>query len=155
MKKSRWDRIYIFVFSSASFAVASFMALLVIPTVEIPATETREAIQLTLLDNGEIGQLLINLFPVILTVNALFAVPKDGIPDKAAKINLWVSLFVIYLFIALQINAVGILFAPTAILMTAAAVGAQVRRRKRTVFATSPEESKSGKGGGKRRRKKG
>ena len=39
--------------------------------------------------------------------------------------------------------------------MTAAAVGSQVRRRKRTVFAESVAESKSGLGGGKRRRKKG
>jgi hypothetical protein len=68
---------------------------------------------------------------------------------------LWVATFLIYVFVALFILINGILFVPTAIMMTAAAVGSQVRRRNRTIYAKSPAESKSGLGGGKRRRDKG
>jgi hypothetical protein len=155
MKMPRWDRIYFFAFSAASFAVASFLMLLIVPTVELENVETGEIVRRTLFASGETGLLLLSSFPVILAINALFVVPKNGLPNKSAKINLWISLFALYVFIALQLQQASILFTPTAILMTAAAVGASIRRRQRRVFAKAPVESKSGRGGGKRRRNKG
>ncbi|NQW19184.1 MAG: hypothetical protein HQ477_00450 [Chloroflexi bacterium] len=152
MTMPRWDRIYFFVFSATSFALLSFTALLVIPLVEITDSETGEGIRKTLIADGQSRLLLLSLLPIALSGSALLVVPKDGIPDRAAKINLWVSTFLIYVFVILFILVNGVLFFPTAILMTAAAVGASVRRRKRTIFAKSPDESKSGDGGGKRRR---
>jgi len=155
MKMPRWDRIYFFVFSAMSFAVASFGALFVIPLVELTNNETGEVINKTLLDDGQSSVVLVSLLPIVLTASALWVIPKDGNPDKAAKINLWISTFLVYVFVVLFIFVNGIIFFPTAILMTAAAVGSMVRRRERKIFAKAPEESKSGRGGGKRRRNKG
>jgi len=42
-----------------------------------------------------------------------------------------------YVFVVLGIWSIGIFFAPAALLMTAAAVGALLPRRKRTVIAKS------------------
>ena len=154
MKLPRWDRIYFFTFSAAGFAVLAFLALLVIPLVQIQDVETGELVQLTLLEDGQTGLLLLGLLPVALAGSALLVVPKNGQPDRAAKINLWISTFLIYVFVIMFIFVNGILFIPTAILMTAAAVGSQIRRRDRTVFAKMPQKPKSSRGGGKRNRDK-
>jgi hypothetical protein len=155
MKFPRWDRIYFFAFSASAFAVASFLGLFVIPLVEITNTETGDVSSRTLLEDGQGSLLWLSLLPVVLSGSTLLVLPRYGRPDRAAKINLWISTFLIYVFVILFILVNGILFLPTAILITAAAVGAMVRRRERTVFAKSAEESKSGRGGGKRRRNKG
>ena len=151
----RWDRIYFFVFSATSFAALSFAALFVVPLVEITNPETGEIVRTTVAADGQYQLILISILPVFLTGSALWVVPKYGIPDRAAKINVWVATFLIYVFVVLYLYGNGILFFPTAILMTAAEVGSQVRRRKRTVFAKSAAESQSGLRDGKRRRKKG
>lgn len=155
MKMPRWDRIYFFAFTATAFAVASFLSLLVVPLVEITNSETGEIITRTIVEDGQINIFWLSILPVVLAGSTLLVVPKDGNPDRAAKINLWISTFLIYVFVVLFIFIDGILFFPTAILMTAAAVGSQVRRRDRKIFAKSPEESKSGRGGGKRNRNKG
>lgn len=154
MKTRRWDRIYVFVFSATAFAALSVASLFAVPLVETTNVETGEIIRTTLAADGQYQLILVSTLPVFLAGSALWVTPKDGIPDKAAKINLWVATFLIYVFVVLFILVNGILFFPTAILMTAAAVGSQVRRRKRTIFAKLPIESKSGLGGGKRRRNK-
>ena len=154
MTTRRWDRIYVFVFSATSFAALSFASLFVVPLVEITDAETGEIVRKTLAADRQYQLILISMLPVFLAGSALWVIPKDGMPDRAAKINLWVATFLIYVFVVLFILVNGILFFPTAILMTAAAVGSQVRRRKRTIFSESPAESKSGLGGGKRRRRK-
>jgi hypothetical protein len=155
MSFRQWDRIYFFVFAATAFAVASFTGLFVLPLVQLTDLETGEIVDVTLLADGQTNILLLSVLPVALAGSALLVVPKDGIPDTAAKINLWVSTFLIYVFVVLFIFINGILFIPTAIMMTAAAVGSMVRRRNRTIYAISPAESKSGRGGGKRRRNKG
>ena len=155
MKMPRWDRIYFFVFSATSFAALSFAALFVVPLVELTNSDTGEIVRTTLAADGQYQLILVSTLPVFLAGSALWVVPKDGIPDRAAKINIWVATLLIYVFVVLFILVNGILFFPTAIFMTAAAVGSQVRRRKRTVFAESPAESKLGLGGGKRQRNKG
>jgi hypothetical protein len=139
MKMPRWDRIYFFTFSATAFAVASFAALFVLPIVWA---------------DGQNNLIWVSILPVILSGSALLVVPKYHLPDRAAKINIWISTFLIYVFVILFISVNGILFIPTAILMTAAAVGSQVKRRERKIFAKAPEESKSGRGGGKRNRNK-
>lgn len=154
MKMPRWDRIYYFTFTATAFAVASFLSLLVLPLVEITDAETGEVVQRTLLEDGKGSILLLSVLPVLLAGSPLLVVPRHGLPDTPAKINLWISTFLIYVFVVMFIFVNGILFIPTAILITAAAVGAQVRRRDRKVFAKTPEESKSGRGGGKRNRNK-
>ena len=150
-----WDRIYFFTFTAAVFALAGFLALLFIPLVQIENLETGEVLRLTLLQDGQNGLLLLSLLPVALTGSALLVVPKNGQPDRVAKINLWISTFLVYVFVVLFIYVNGILFIPAAILMTAAAVGSQVRRRNRTVYAKMPSELESRPGGVKRDRRKG
>ncbi|MDG0866331.1 hypothetical protein [Candidatus Lucifugimonas marina] len=154
MKMPRWDRIYFFVFTATAFAVASFLSLLVLPLVELTNPETGEVFTRTIVEDGQMNIFWLSILPVVLSGTTLLVVPKNGMPDRAGKINLWVSMFLIYVFVVLFIFINGILFFPTAILMTAAAVGSQVRRRERKVFAKKPEESKSGRGGGKRNRNK-
>ena len=154
MKLPRWDRLYFFAFSSAIFAVFAFLVILFVPLIEIDSSET-EVTQLTLLADGQTIPVLLSLIPLILALNALFVIPKDGVPDKPQKINLWLSTILVYVFVVFSLFSVGILYVPTAILMTAAAVGSMIRRRNRTVYARSPQVSKSGLGGGKRRRNKG
>ncbi len=155
MTVPRWDRIYYFVFLAAVFALTGFLALFLVPLVQITSSETGEVTQKTLLADGQTNILVFSLLPLALAGSALLVVPRDGIPDRAAKINLWISTFLIYVFVVMFIFVNGVLFIPTAIFLTAAAVGAQVRRRERKIFARMPEESKSGRGGGKRRRNKG
>jgi hypothetical protein len=154
MKMPGWDRIYFFVYIGFLFALLGFASLFVIPISEIENPETGEIVSKTFLENGQIGLLLLSLLPAALAGSVLLVVPRDSQPDKTAKINIWVSTFLIYVFVVSFIFVNGILFVPTAILMTAAAVGSQVRRRERRVFARPGEGSKSGRGGGKRRRNK-
>jgi hypothetical protein len=154
MKMPRWDRIYFFTFTATAFAAASFAALFVLPIVEVTNIETGDIVNKTIWGDGQTKLVLVSILPVILSGSALLVVPKYDLPDRAAKINLWISTFLIYVFVILFIFVNGILFIPTAILMTAAAVGSQVQRRERKIFAKSPEESKSGLGGGKRNRNK-
>jgi hypothetical protein len=55
----------------------------------------------------------------------------------SAKISLGFSTVLMYLIVLAGIWSIGLFFAPAAILMSAAAVGALLPRRKRTVIAKS------------------
>jgi hypothetical protein len=153
MTLPRWDRIYFFVFFAMVFAVLGYVVLLVVPLIEIVSSTGEEVTRRTLLADGQIVPMLVSLLPVLLAGGALLAIPRDRVPDRSGKINLWLSTFLIYVFVIISILSIGILFIPTAILITAAAVGSQVRRRPRGSEPARP--SMSGRGGGKRRRNKG
>jgi hypothetical protein len=154
----RWDRIYLFAFSATAFAVLAYLAMLFVPLVEVVTVTNVETTPIevvsrrTLLADGQLTSLLLSLVPVVLTAGTLLAIPRDAQPTRSGKINLWLSTFLVYAFVVISIYVVGLLFVPSAILMTAAAVGSQVRRRGRR--QRPPQESMSGRGGGKRRRNK-
>jgi len=154
MTLPRWDRIYYFVFIATILSVLGFLAMLVYPLAEIVefSGDGETSRRVTLLANGDTFLLGAGLLPVLLTLGGLIAVPKDGMPDRSAKINLWISTFVVYLFVVWTIFSVGILFIPCAMFITAATVGAQVRRRQRSTVTTPG--SMSGRGGGKQNRNK-
>ncbi|MCI0882681.1 MAG: hypothetical protein J4O05_11275, partial [Chloroflexi bacterium] len=107
----------------------------------------------TVLATGQVTPVLLSLLPVVVTAGTLLAIPRYGQPNRSGKINLWLSTVLIYVFVVISIWSVGILFAPSAILLTAAAVGSLVRRRG--PGSRTAQESKSGRGGGKRRRNRG
>ena len=159
MRWPRWDRIYFFAFFASVFAVLGYLVILFVPLIEvvtvtnIESTPMEESTRRTLLADGQVLPLLVSLLPVVVFGGTLFAIPRNGQPDRSGKINLWLTTFLVYVFVAISILSVGILFVPSAILITAAAVGSQVRRRgSRSQLAP---ESKSGIGGGKRRRNRG
>ena len=155
MRVPKWDRIYLFLFAATMLAVVGFVVLLLVPTLEVFDLETGETSYRTLLSDGQSGLLLFYLLPIFLASSTLFASPRQSKPDKPGKINIWVSLAALYLFIGLQIEYAGIVFVPTVAMMTAAAVGSMVGRKGRRGLVGSEAESKSGRGGGKRRRNKG
>ena len=158
MKFPRWDRIYFFAFSATAFAVLGYVVLLFVPLVEVTTVTNIETTPIervsrrTLLADGQLVPMLIALMPVVLTGGTLLAIPRNSQPTRSGKINLWLSTFLVYVFVIISILSVGILFVPSAILITAAAVGSQVRRRG--PLPREPQESMSGRGGGKRRRRK-
>ena len=152
MRLPRWDRIYFFAFSATVFAVLGYMVLLFVPLMSVVSSEFEGVERRTLLANGEVVPLLVSLLPVVVTAGTLLAIPRYGQPNRSGKINLWLSTLLVYVFVILLIVSIGILFAPSAILLTAAAVGSLVRRRG--PGSQMAQESKSGRGGGKRRRNK-
>ncbi len=158
MTLPRWDRIYYFVFLATIFAVVSYVIILAGPLIEVVNPTNGLTARRTLLADGQTGLVLMSLIPLAICASSLIAVPRDGIPDRVAKINLWMSTVLIYVFIVLFIFTNGILFIPTVIMMTAAAVGSQIRRRiPRTEFAqiTTAQGTMVGRSGGKRRRNRG
>ena len=148
----RWDRIYFFAFSATVFAALGYLVLLFVPLIEVVSLPSEEVTRRTLLADGQVVPLLVSLLPVVVTAGTLLAIPRYGQPNRSGKINLWLSTVLIYVFVVISIWSVGILFAPSAILLTAAAVGSLVRRRG--PGSRTAQESKSGRGGGKRRRNK-
>ncbi|MCH8230801.1 MAG: hypothetical protein IIA53_10765 [Chloroflexi bacterium] len=152
MRLPRWDRIYFFAFSATVFAVLGYMVLLFVPLMSVVSSEFEGVERRTLLADGEVVPLLVSLLPVVVTAGTLLAIPRYGQPNRSGKINLWLSTLLVYVFVILLIVSIGILFAPTAILLTAAAVGSLVRRRG--PGSQMAQESKTGRGGGKRRRNK-
>ena len=152
MTLPRWDRIYFFAFSATVFAVLGYMVLLFVPLMSVVSSEFEGVERRTLFADGEVVPLLVSLLPVVVTAGTLLAIPRYGQPNRSGKINLWLSTLLVYVFVILLIVSIGILFAPTAILLTAAAVGSLVRRRG--PGSQMAQESKSGRGGGKRRRNK-
>ena len=152
MRLPRWDRIYFFAFSATVFAVLGYMVLLFVPLMSVVSSEFEGVERRTLLADGEVVPLLVSLLPVVVTASTLLAIPRYGQPNRSGKINLWLSTLLVYVFVILLIVSIGILFAPSAILLTAAAVGSLVRRRG--PGSQMAQESKSGRGGGKRRRNK-
>lgn len=159
MTLPRWDRIFYLSFLATVLAVLAYMVILFVPLISVSSSEFEGTEQRTLLADGQVTPLLLSLLPVLITAATLLAVPRYHQPDRAAKINLWLSTILVYAFVVISIWSVGILFVFSAILLTSAAVGAQVRRRgPRAQYvpdARSTQESKTGPGGGKRRRNKG
>ena len=159
MTLPRWDRIYFFAFSATVFAVLGYMVLLFVPLMSVVTVTNVETVPIeevtrrTLLATGQVTPVLLSLLPVVVTASTLLAIPRYGQPNRSGKINLWLSTFLVYVFVVISIWSVGILFAPSAILLTAAAVGSLVRRRG--PGSRTAQESKSGRGGGKRRRNRG
>ena len=151
MKMPSWDRIYFFVFMATVFAAVSYVSMLVLPLVELQDLESGEVVAVTLLADGQTQLFLLCLVPIVLSVSALLATPRHHQPERAGKVNIWMSTIVVYVFVILFIFVNGILFLPTAIMLTAAAVGSHVRRREDRPAKASAELS-SGRGGGKRSR---
>ena len=148
MKLPSWDRIYFFVFMATVFAVVSYVSMLMLPLVELQDPESAEVTTITLLADGQTQLLLLCLLPIVLSVSALLATPRHHQPDRAGKVNIWISTILVYVFVILFIFVSGILFLPTAIMLTAAAVGSHVRRRE-----VSAREF-SGRGDGKKSSKR-
>ncbi|MCH8115866.1 MAG: hypothetical protein IIB25_10330 [Chloroflexi bacterium] len=153
MTLPRWDRIYFFAFFATVFAVLGYLVILFYPMMSVSSSEFEGVRRRTLLATGQVTPVLLSLLPVVVTAGTLLAIPRYGQPNRSGKINLWLSTFLVYVFVVISIWSVGILFAPSAILLTAAAVGSLVRRRG--PGSRTAQESKSGRGGGKRRRNKG
>ena len=153
MTLPRWDRIYFFAFFATVFAVLGYLVILFYPMMSVSSSEFEGVRRRTLLATGQVTPVLLSLLPVVVTASTLLALPRDRQPGRTGKVNLWLSTFLVYVFVVISIWSVGILFAPSAILLTAAAVGSMVRRRgPRSQLAQQP---KSGRGGGKRRRNRG
>ena len=148
MKLPSWDRIYFFVFMATVFAAVSYVSILMLPLVELQDPESAEVATVTLLADGQTQLLLLCLLPIVLSVSALLATPRHHQPDRAGKVNIWISTILVYVFVILFIFVSGILFLPTAIMLTAAAVGSHVRRRE----ASAREFS--GRGDGKKSSKR-
>ena len=148
MKLPSWDRVYFFVFMATVFAAVSYVSILMLPLVELQDPESAEVATVTLLADGQTQLLLLCLLPIVLSVSALLATPRHHQPDRAGKVNIWISTILVYLFVILFVFVSGILFLPTAIMLTAAAVGSQVRRRE------APVREFSGRGDGKKSRKR-
>ncbi|MCI0837459.1 MAG: hypothetical protein J4N80_09640 [Chloroflexi bacterium] len=153
MTLPRWDRIYFFAFFATVFAVLGYLVILFYPVMSVSSSEFEGVRRRTLLATGQVTPVLLSLLPVVVTAGTLLAIPRYGQPNRSGKINLWLSTVLIYVFVVISIWSVGILFAPSAILLTAAAVGSLVRRRG--PGSRTAQESKSGRGGGKRRRNRG
>ncbi|MCH7983783.1 MAG: hypothetical protein IIC28_07435 [Chloroflexi bacterium] len=153
MTLPRWDRIYFFAFFATVFAVLGYLVILFYPVMSVSSSEFEGVRRRTLLATGQVTPVLLSLLPVVVTAGTLLAIPRYGQPNRSGKINLWLSTFLVYVFVVISIWSVGILFAPSAILLTAAAVGSLVRRRG--PGSRTAQESKSGRGGGKRRRNRG
>ena len=107
MKFPRWDRIYYFVYFAMLTALASFAALFVVPLVEITDVETGEIFTKTIPANEQWDIVWLSLLPVAITGSVLWAVPKREKPDRAAKINIWVSTFLVYVFVVMMIFVNG------------------------------------------------
>ena len=150
VKLPRWDRIYLVVFSATILAIAAYAVVVFAPLIQMSSGS-----RISLLTDGNTLAISVSLVPVLVSGLNLLVVPRRTAPSRSAKINLWISTFLMYLFVVVGIWSVGIFFFPSAVLMTAAAVASMVPRRERTVFAKSPQGSKSGRGGGKRIRNKG
>ena len=153
MTLPRWDRIYFFAFFATVFAVLGYLVILFYPMMSVSSSEFEGVRRRTVLATGQVTPVLLSLLPVVVTAGTLLAIPRYGQPNRSGKINLWLSTFLVYVFVVISIWSVGILFAPSAILLTAAAVGSLVRRRG--PGSRTAQESKSGRGGGKRRRNRG
>ena len=149
MKLPSWDRVYFFVFMATVFATVSYVSILMLPLVELQDPESAEVATVTLLADGQTRLLLLCLLPLVLSVSALLATPRHRQPDRAGKVNIWISTILVYVFIILFIFVSGILFLPTAIMLTAAGVGSHVRRREKV-----PGGEFSGRGAGKTSRKR-
>ena len=150
VKLPRWDRIYFVVFLATILAVAAYAVVLFAPLIQMSSGSRKN-----LLADGNMRAITLSLLPVLVAGFNLMIVPRRSAPGRSAKISLGFSTVLMYLFVVAGIWSVGIFFAPSAMLITAAAVGSLVPRRERTVFAKSPQGSKSGRGGGKRNRNKG
>jgi hypothetical protein len=147
MKLPYWDRIYFFVFMATVFAAVSYVSMLMLPLVELQDPASAEVATVTLLADGQTQLLLLCLLPIVLSVSALLATPRHHQPDRAGKVNIWISTILVYVFVILFIFVSGILFLPTAIMLTAAAVGSHVRRREASAreFSGSGDGKKSSK----------
>ena len=130
MKLPRWDRIYFVVFLATILAVAVYAVLVFVPLNQGSSSKP-------VLSGVNTLAIAVSLLPVLVTGFNLLVVPRRSAPGRSAKISLSFSTLLMYVFVVLGIWSIGIFFAPAALLMTAAAVGALLPRRKRTVIAKS------------------
>jgi len=130
VKLPRWDRIYFVVFLATILAVAVYAVLVFVPLNQGSSSKP-------VLSGVNTLAIAVSLLPVLVTGFNLLVVPRRSAPGRSAKISISFSTLLMYVFVVLGIWSIGIFFAPAALLMTAAAVGALLPRRKRTVIAKS------------------
>jgi hypothetical protein len=132
VKLPRWDRIYFVVFLATIFAVAAYAVVLFAPLIQMSSGSRKN-----LIAGGNILAVTVSLLPVLVVGFNLLVIPRRSAPSRSAKISLLFSTLLMYVFVVAAIWSIGIFFAPAAILMTVAAVGALLPRRKHGVIVKS------------------
>ena len=126
------DRTFVFAVFALLLSIAAFAYLTLWPSFEIVETNadgvttTRRA---GIAESNNVLGVVFALIPVLITLGAILSVPPNGQSERRHKLNLIVGTVLLWGFILLFAQRIGILYVPAATMLTSVIVLMLVRDR--------------------------
>ena len=126
------DRTFFFAVFALLLTIAAFAYLALWPSYEIVVSNAEGALETRRVGiaeaNGIFG-LLFAVMPVAITLGAILSVPPSGKAERRHKLNLIVGTVLLWVFIVVFAQEIGILYVPAATMLTSVVVLMLVRDR--------------------------
>ncbi len=124
------DRTFVFALFALLLSIAAFVYLTLWPSFEIIETnadgvQTSRRVGIAE-SNGVLG-VVFAVIPVVITLGSILSVPPNGQSERRHKLNLIVGTALLWGFIMLFAQRIGILYVPTATMLTSVIVLMLVR----------------------------
>lgn len=126
------DRTFVFAVFALLLGIAAFAYLTLWPSFEIVETNTdgiRTVRRGGIADSNGILGVVFAVIPVLITLGAILSVPPNGQSERRHKLNLIVGTVLLWGFILLFAQRIGILYVPAATMLTSVIVLMLVRDR--------------------------
>ena len=126
------DRTFVFAILALLLSITAFAYLALWPSfeiVEINADGVTTTRRVGISESNGIMGLVFAVMPVVITLGAILSVPPNGNSERRHKLNLIVSAVLLWLFIVAFAQEIGILYIPSATMLTSVAVLMLVRDR--------------------------
>ena len=126
------DRTFVFAIFALLLSIAAFAYLTLWPSFEIVETNADGVTTARRAGIGEsngVFSVVFAVIPVLITLGAIMSVPPNGQSERRHKLNLIVGTVLLWGYIMLFAQEIGILYVPAATMLTSVIVLMMVRHR--------------------------
>lgn len=126
------DRTFIFALAALVMSIAALAYLTLTPAIEIETTLDGAPFSTERVSIPEAygtWGVILALIPPIIILGAILAVPPSGRAERRHKINTIVGTIILWIFVAMFLNQIGLLYVPAATMLTSVVVLMLVRDR--------------------------
>ena len=125
------DRIFIFSMFALALCLVALGYLMFWPALEL-ADVVEDVVtyrRVSVAASGNLWAILISIFPTLIVGASILTLPKSGRVQRNHRINVVVGALVLWVFVVMFSQQVGIVYAPAAAMLTSVAVLVFVRPR--------------------------
>lgn len=142
------DRTFVFSMFALALCLVALGFLMIWPVWELAELVNGAVIyrRVSIFEYGNLWAILLSVFPTLIVGASILTLPKSGRVQRNHKINVVVGALVMWVFVVMFSQQIGVVYAPAAAMLTSVAVLVFVRQRAwgKEDFATDAEALAAG-----------